>query len=150
MENRKWEAGNGCLECSCFVLYAVVMEQIHVDLDKPWLSVADICEYMDVSTFVVTSVESAGAGAVLVHTENGLGGEVTTNWIRRGIFDIFASADWWWVLDIDEGCIETQTAPTSIGTLRKDNNVGQVIESSTTRFCIVSLRICTRYFGPVY
>ncbi|MDP7087452.1 MAG: lysylphosphatidylglycerol synthase transmembrane domain-containing protein [Phycisphaerales bacterium] len=49
-------------------------------------------------TFVVTLVEPAGAGAVLVHTENGLGGEVTTNWIRRGIFDIFASADWWWVL----------------------------------------------------
>ncbi|MDP6478898.1 MAG: lysylphosphatidylglycerol synthase transmembrane domain-containing protein, partial [Phycisphaerales bacterium] len=48
--------------------------------------------------FVVTSVEPAGPGAVLVHTENGLGGEVAANWIRPGIFDLFASADWWWVL----------------------------------------------------
>ena len=31
------------------------MERITVDLAKEWLSVADICEYMDVSTFVVTS-----------------------------------------------------------------------------------------------
>ena len=30
------------------------MERITVDLDKDWLSVADICEYMDVSPFVVT------------------------------------------------------------------------------------------------
>lgn len=36
------------------------MEQIRVDLEKPWLSVADICEYMDVSTFVVTSVLRSG------------------------------------------------------------------------------------------
>jgi excisionase family DNA binding protein len=36
------------------------MERVHVDLDKPWLSVADICEYMDVSTFVVTSVLRSG------------------------------------------------------------------------------------------
>ncbi len=42
------------------VLYAVDMERIHVDLDKPWLTVADICEYMDVSTFVVTSVLRSG------------------------------------------------------------------------------------------
>ena len=31
------------------------MERITVDLPKEWLSVADICEYMDVSTYVVTS-----------------------------------------------------------------------------------------------
>jgi excisionase family DNA binding protein len=37
------------------------MERIRVDLGKEWLSVADICEYMDVSTFVVTSVLRSGA-----------------------------------------------------------------------------------------
>jgi excisionase family DNA binding protein len=42
------------------VFYCVGMERIHVDLDKPWLTVADICEYMDVSTFVVTSVLRSG------------------------------------------------------------------------------------------
>ena len=31
-----------------------------MDLDKEWLSVADICEYMDVSTFVVTRVLRSG------------------------------------------------------------------------------------------
>jgi excisionase family DNA binding protein len=36
------------------------MDRIHVDLDKPWLTVADICDYMDVSTFVVTSVLRSG------------------------------------------------------------------------------------------
>ncbi len=42
------------------MLYCVGMERMHVDLDKPWLTVADICEYMDVSTFVVTSVLRSG------------------------------------------------------------------------------------------
>ena len=32
------------------------MERINVDLPKEWLSVADICEYMDVSPYVVTRV----------------------------------------------------------------------------------------------
>ncbi|HSM01170.1 MAG TPA: helix-turn-helix domain-containing protein [Acidimicrobiia bacterium] len=36
------------------------MERITVDIDKDWLSVADICEYMDVSTFVVTRVLRSG------------------------------------------------------------------------------------------
>jgi excisionase family DNA binding protein len=31
------------------------VERITVDLPKEWLSVADICEYMGVSTFVVTT-----------------------------------------------------------------------------------------------
>ncbi len=31
------------------------MERITVDLPKDWLSVTDICEYMDVSRFVVAS-----------------------------------------------------------------------------------------------
>ncbi|MFV1999319.1 MAG: helix-turn-helix domain-containing protein [Acidimicrobiia bacterium] len=36
------------------------MDRLRVDIDKPWLSVADICEYMGVSTFVVTSVLRSG------------------------------------------------------------------------------------------
>lgn len=36
------------------------MERIEVNVDKEWLSVADICEYMGVSTFVVTSVLRSG------------------------------------------------------------------------------------------
>ncbi|MCL1595218.1 MAG: helix-turn-helix domain-containing protein [Actinomycetia bacterium] len=36
------------------------MERLRVEIDKPWLSVADICEYMAVSTFVVTSVLRSG------------------------------------------------------------------------------------------
>lgn len=32
------------------------MERITVDLPKEWLSVNDICEYMDVSAYVVTRV----------------------------------------------------------------------------------------------
>ncbi len=37
------------------------MERISVDIDKEWLSVPDICEYMDVSAFVVTSQLRAGS-----------------------------------------------------------------------------------------
>lgn len=37
------------------------MDRITVDIPKEWLSVADICEYMDVSTFVVTSMLRSGA-----------------------------------------------------------------------------------------
>ena len=40
--------------------YAVAMDEVRVAIDKPWLSVADICEYMDVSAFVVTSVLRSG------------------------------------------------------------------------------------------
>lgn len=50
----------GGMECAGQVLYSVGMERIHVNLDKPWLTVGDICEYMDVSTFVVTSVLRSG------------------------------------------------------------------------------------------
>jgi excisionase family DNA binding protein len=42
------------------VPYADLMERISVEIEKPWLTVADICEYMDVSTFVVTSVLRTG------------------------------------------------------------------------------------------
>ena len=40
--------------------YARVMERITVDVGKDWLSVADICEYMEVSPFVVTSLLRSG------------------------------------------------------------------------------------------
>lgn len=36
------------------------MERITVDLAKDWLGVADICEYMDVSPYVVTRVLRSG------------------------------------------------------------------------------------------
>jgi excisionase family DNA binding protein len=36
------------------------MDRISVEIEKPWLTVADICDYMDVSTFVVTSVLRSG------------------------------------------------------------------------------------------
>ncbi len=37
------------------------MERITVDIGKEWLSVPDICDYMDVSAFVVTSQLRAGS-----------------------------------------------------------------------------------------
>lgn len=36
------------------------VERITVDLAKDWLSVADLCEYMDVSPFVITRVLRSG------------------------------------------------------------------------------------------
>jgi excisionase family DNA binding protein len=36
------------------------MERITVDIAKEWLTVADICDYMDVSPFVVTSQLRSG------------------------------------------------------------------------------------------
>lgn len=36
------------------------MERITVDLDKEWLSVSDICQYMGVSPFVVTNQLRSG------------------------------------------------------------------------------------------
>jgi len=36
------------------------MNRITVDIEKEWLSVADICHYMDVSTYVVTSQLRSG------------------------------------------------------------------------------------------
>ncbi len=40
--------------------YSGVMERISVELGKEWLSVADICEYMEVSAFVVTRTLRSG------------------------------------------------------------------------------------------
>jgi excisionase family DNA binding protein len=39
----------------------MAMERIRVELSKDWLSVTDICEYMDVSAFVVTRMLRNGA-----------------------------------------------------------------------------------------
>ncbi len=36
------------------------MDRITVDIDKDWLSVADICDYMGVSSYVVTSQLRSG------------------------------------------------------------------------------------------
>ncbi|NNC41249.1 MAG: helix-turn-helix domain-containing protein [Acidimicrobiia bacterium] len=36
------------------------MKRIEVDIAKEWLSVADICDYMDVSAYVVTGLLRAG------------------------------------------------------------------------------------------
>lgn len=37
------------------------MDRITVDIPKEWLSVADICDYMGVSAFVVTSQLRSGS-----------------------------------------------------------------------------------------
>ena len=37
------------------------MKRIEVDIAKDWLSVADICDYMGVSAYVVTGVLRAGS-----------------------------------------------------------------------------------------
>ncbi len=50
----------GGLEWVPVPAYAGRMEEYRISIDKPWLSVADICEYMDVSPFVVTSVLRSG------------------------------------------------------------------------------------------
>lgn len=36
------------------------MQPIEVNIDKDWLSVSDICDYMEVSAFVVTKVLRSG------------------------------------------------------------------------------------------
>ncbi len=36
------------------------MERISLNISKEWLSVADICEYMDVSPYVVTRMIRSG------------------------------------------------------------------------------------------
>lgn len=60
------------------------MEQIHVDLEKPWLTVADICEYMDASTFVVTSVLRSGElPAVKFGREWRISKQDFENWINE-------------------------------------------------------------------
>lgn len=48
------------MECAAHVAYPAGMDRIRVEIPKPWLSVADICDYMGVSTFVVTSILRSG------------------------------------------------------------------------------------------
>lgn len=67
-----------------------------MDLDKPWLTVADICEYMDVSTFVVTSVLRSGElPAVKFGREWRVSREDFEDWIntQRAISDQSPAAD---------------------------------------------------------
>ncbi|WP_248927582.1 hypothetical protein [Paenibacillus hamazuiensis] len=37
--------------------------------------------------------------------------------------------EWWWVLDIDDGCIETQTAPTSLKDLKGSKEIQHIIDN---------------------
>ncbi|HEX9855021.1 MAG TPA: helix-turn-helix domain-containing protein [Acidimicrobiia bacterium] len=60
------------------------MERITVDIPKEWLSVADICEYMGVSTFVVTSqLRSGGLPAVKFGREWRVSRLDFENWINE-------------------------------------------------------------------
>ncbi len=43
----------------------MVVERITVDIDHQWLSVSDICDYMGVSTFVVTRMLRSGELAAI-------------------------------------------------------------------------------------
>jgi excisionase family DNA binding protein len=59
------------------------MERILVAIDKDWLSVADICEYMDVSAFVVTSqLRSGGLPAVKFGREWRVARQDFEDWIN--------------------------------------------------------------------
>ena len=59
------------------------MHRITVDISKEWLSVADICEYMDVSPFVVTSqLRSGGLPAVKFGREWRVARQDFEDWIN--------------------------------------------------------------------
>ena len=59
------------------------MHRITVDINKEWLSVADICEYMDVSPFVVTSqLRSGGLPAVKFGREWRVARQDFEDWIN--------------------------------------------------------------------
>ena len=59
------------------------MNRITVDINKEWLSVADICEYMDVSPFVVTSqLRSGGLPAVKFGREWRVARQDFEDWIN--------------------------------------------------------------------
>ncbi len=60
------------------------MERIIVTIDKDWLSVADICEYMDVSAFVVTSqLRTGGLPAVKFGREWRIARQDFEDWINE-------------------------------------------------------------------
>ncbi len=48
------------IEPTAVLSYAGHMERVTVDLGKEWLSVADVCEYLDVSPHVVTRLLRSG------------------------------------------------------------------------------------------
>jgi excisionase family DNA binding protein len=59
------------------------MNRITVDINKEWLTVADICEYMDVSPFVVTSqLRSGGLPAVKFGREWRVARQDFEDWIN--------------------------------------------------------------------
>ena len=59
------------------------MNRITVDINKEWLSVPDICEYMDVSPFVVTSqLRSGGLPAVKFGREWRVARQDFEDWIN--------------------------------------------------------------------
>lgn len=59
------------------------MHRITVDINKEWLSVADICEYMGVSPFVVTSqLRSGGLPAVKFGREWRVARQDFEDWIN--------------------------------------------------------------------
>ena len=60
------------------------MERIIVHIDKEWLSVADICAYMDVSAYVVTSqLRSGELPAVKFGREWRVARQDFEDWINR-------------------------------------------------------------------
>lgn len=60
------------------------MERIRVEIGKEWLSVADICRYMDVSTYVVTSqLRSGDLPAVKFGREWRVARQDFENWINE-------------------------------------------------------------------
>jgi len=60
------------------------MDRIIVTVDKDWLSVADICEYMDVSAYVVTNqLRSGGLPAVKFGREWRVARQDFEDWINR-------------------------------------------------------------------
>ncbi|MDH3307793.1 MAG: helix-turn-helix domain-containing protein [Acidimicrobiia bacterium] len=70
------------------------MERIQVNIDKEWLTVADVCEYMDVSTFVVTSLLRSGEmPAVKVGREWRVARTDFEHWINRQRARSFESSD---------------------------------------------------------
>jgi excisionase family DNA binding protein len=70
------------------------MDRIKVDIEKEWLSVADICEYMDVSTFVVTSqLRSGGLPAVKFGREWRVARQDFEDWINAQRVDTATGID---------------------------------------------------------
>lgn len=68
------------------------MKRINVDIEKEWLSVTDICDYMDVSPFVVTSqLRSGGLPGVKFGREWRVARQDFEDWINQQRMDPQAS-----------------------------------------------------------